>query len=85
MKVIITEFVRACSVGQHIKPDRSGEQGLLHPLKLPTRKRQSILLDWVLGVLEIIRNGLIFNAILVATDRTTRMVHLIPTSKNKKG
>ena len=84
MKVLITEFVRACRVCQHIKPDRRGEQGLLQPLKLPTRKWQSISLDWVLGLPEVIRNGLIFNAILVVTDRATRMVHLIPTSKNEK-
>ena len=82
-KTLVQEFVRACLTCQRIKPDRRGEQGLYRALPLPTRKWQSICIDWVLGLPVIVRNGQYFNAILTVTDRATRMVHLIPTSKSE--
>ena len=38
MKQLVAEFVRVCPTCQHVKHDRRGEQGLLQPLPLPTRK-----------------------------------------------
>ena len=40
-------------------------------------------MDWVVGLPELTRNGQLFNAILVVTDRATRMVHLIPTNAHE--
>ena len=72
MKQLVAEFVRVCPTCQHVKPDRRGEQGLLQPLPLPTRKWQSICMDWVLGLPEVTRNGKTFTAVLTVTDRATR-------------
>ena len=80
MKAIVAEFVRTCPECQRAKPDRRGEQGELHPLPLPTRKWQSISMDWVVALPSVMRNGQIFDAVLTVTDRATRMVHLIPTN-----
>ena len=40
-------------------------------------------MDWVVGLPEVTRNGQMFNAILVVTDRATRMCHLIATNKHE--
>ena len=82
-KTFVTEFCRACPTCQHVKADRRGEQGLFRPLQLPTRKWQSICMDWVVGLPEVTRNGRVYNAILTVTDRATRMCHLIPTVKSE--
>ena len=83
IKQLIAEFVRVCHTSHDVKLDRRGEQGLLQPLPLPTRKWQFICMDWVLGLPEVTRNGKTFTAVLTVTDRATRMVHFIPTCKNE--
>ena len=40
-------------------------------------------MDWVVGLPSELRYGQSFGAILVVTDRATKMVHLIPTSKTE--
>jgi transposase InsO family protein len=81
MRQLVAEFVKTCPTCQAVKPDRRGEQGLLQPLPLPTRKWQSICMDWVVGLPEVTRSSQTFNAVLTVTDRATRMVHFIPTNK----
>ena len=83
MKQLVAEFVHVCHTCQHVKPDCREKQCLLQPLPLPTRKWQSICIDWVLGPHEMTRNGSNFNAVLTVTDRATRMVHFVPTCKTE--
>ena len=83
MKSYVSDFVKICPACQKAKADRRGTQGLLQPLPLPTRKWQSISMDWVTGVEAVTRKGISYDAILTVTDRATRMVHLIPTTTNE--
>ena len=84
MKPLIEEFVRTCSVCQKAKADRRGTQGAIIPLPLLIRKWQSISLDWVVGIPDLLRNGVLHNAVLTVTDRASRMVNLIPTSSHEQ-
>ena len=83
MKFHTAQFVQSCDACQRTKPDRRAVQGLLAPLSLPTRKWQSISMDWVVGLPEETRNGVTYDAILVVTDRATKMSHLIPTNRHE--
>ena len=83
MKQLVAELVRVCPTCQNVKPDHRGEQGLLQPLPLPTRKWQYICMDWVLGLPDVTRSGQTFNAVLTVIDRTTRTVNLVPTCKTE--
>jgi len=80
--VLIAEFVQTCPLCQRIKPDRRATQGLLQPLPLPTRKWQSIAIDWVLGRPETWRKGVAYDSTLTVVDSATKMIHLLPTQKN---
>ena len=82
MKPLIGEFARTCPICQRIKPDRRPTQGLLLPLQFPTRKWQSIAIDWVLGLPETWRKGVAYDSILTVVDRATKMVDLLSTQKN---
>ena len=62
MKPFVEEFVRTCPVCQKANSDRRGTQGAIKPLPLPIRKWQSISLDWVVGLPDIIRHGVLHNA-----------------------
>ena len=84
MKPLVEEFVRTSPVCQQAKADRRGTQGAIQPLPLPTRKWQSISIDWVVVLPDLMRHGVLHNAVLTATDRATRMVHLIPTSRHEQ-
>ena len=82
MKPLIEEFVRTFPVCQKAKADRRGTQGTIKPLPLPIRKWQSISMDWVVGLPDLFRHGVLHNAVLTVTDRATRIVPLIPTSSH---
>jgi hypothetical protein len=56
---------------------------MLQTLPLPTRKWQSVSMGWVVGLPDVIRKGVEYNAVLTVTDRATRMCHLIPTVKKE--
>ena len=40
-------------------------------------------MDWVLGLPNMFREGKLYNAVLTVTDRATRIVHFIPTTKEE--
>lgn len=49
MKKGIQEFVAACTMCQHAKPDRVKYPGLLQPLPVPTRAWQTVSMDFTEG------------------------------------
>ncbi|MGV1089522.1 MAG: reverse transcriptase domain-containing protein, partial [Mycobacterium sp.] len=58
MKWYISEFVKICPTCQKVKADRRGIQGELQPLPVPTRKWQSISIDWVVGMPSVTRRDM---------------------------
>lgn len=49
MKSAVLQFVRACTVCQQAKPDRSRLPGLLQPLSVPSSAWQVVSMDFVEG------------------------------------
>ena len=83
MRRIVKSFVQACDLCQRTKAERQHKRGLLEPLTIPKRKWQSVSMDWVVGLPLVYRHGRDYDAVLVFTDRATKMVHLVPTSKTE--
>ena len=83
MRARVKEFCRTCDACQRVKADRRNQHGLLEPLSLPTRKWHSVSMDWVVGLPLVYRRGQEYDAVLVFTDRATKMVHLVPTSRHE--
>ena len=54
-------------------------RGLLQPLTIPTRKWQSVHMDWIVKLPPVVDQGRTYDQVLVFTDRATKMVHLVPT------
>jgi hypothetical protein len=51
--------------------------GLLHPLPIPTKPWQSILMDFIIDL--PLSQG--FDTILTVVDRSTKMAHFLPCLK----
>ena len=73
----IRKFIMSCDVCQRTKSAPSHSQSIC--LSFPPRKWHSISLDWIEGLPLTHSNH---DSILTVTDRATKMVHLIATSKS---
>ena len=78
MTADVREFVLDCPVfqiekGSHLKPG-----GQLQPLELPLRKRDRVVLDFVVGMPK--QEG--FDTILTVVDKATKMCHFLPCSES---
>ncbi|BDA51672.1 Transposon Tf2-9 polyprotein [Coccomyxa sp. Obi] len=71
------EYVRTCGACQRNKPLNVKKAGLLQPMPIPGRPWASVGIDFITH-LPMTKNG--HNAIFVAVDRCTKMVHLMPTT-----
>lgn len=71
----VVGIVSRCDVCQRIKPSTQAPAGLMQPLHVPSRKWQSISMDFVVGLPRTKKQH---NAIWVVVDRLTKMVHLVP-------
>lgn len=74
MKSSVRAFVRACSVCQQAKLDRSRYRGLLQPLAVPSCAWEIVSLDFVEG---LPRSGSV-NCILVVVGKFSKFAHFIP-------
>jgi hypothetical protein len=74
MKSAIHNYIRACTVCQQSKPDRTKQPGLLQPLPVPFSAWQVISMDFVEG---LPLSGS-FNCILVVADLLTKYAHFMP-------
>lgn len=72
----IKEYVRTCPQCQVNKPSHQSPLGLYQPLPVPTRKWESVSLDFVMGLPKTPRG---FDAIVVFVDRLTKMIRVAPT------
>ena len=77
---MVTHFVQTCDICVRAKTDHHLPRGQLEPITLPTQKWQSIAMDWVTGLPFQLDGSRLYDAILMVTDRATKMCHLIPTS-----
>ena len=72
----IKDFIRTCDTCQHTKIEKQRMHGLLTTLEIPACKWQSVSMDWM----DLPSyNGK--DAILVFTDRATKMVHICLTTR----
>ncbi len=73
----VQTYVRSCEACQRNKPLNVKKAGLHQPMPIPGRPWASVGIDFITH-LPMTRNG--HNAIFVAVDRCTKMVHLMPTT-----
>ena len=77
MKGNIRDYVRTYLVCQEVKSNNKTKAGLLKPLEIPIRKWVQVTTDLVTDLPKL--NG--FPAIVVFVDRTMKMVHFPPCTK----
>ena len=75
----IENWCKSCVSCQKAKPTRLGENGLLHPLEIPTFRFESISMDF-LTKLPLTKGNQ--DAILVIVDRLTKMAFFLPINEN---
>ena len=73
-------FVKGCALCFRTKTPRSSPPGFLKPLEVPARPWTDISIDYVTTLPACLRNGKIYEHILVVVDRLTKMRHLIPVT-----
>ena len=76
MKEDVLAFVKGCDLCQRNKPSNAKPLGLLHPLPVPSRRWESVSMDFIMQ-LPMTKNG--HDAILVFVDRLSKMAHFVPT------
>ncbi|KAG7663999.1 uncharacterized protein J8A68_002500 [[Candida] subhashii] len=74
----IRRYIKHCGICQAIKPRTQSGYGLLHPIKIPTKRWQSITMDFISGF----KNTDGKDQVLIVVDRLTKRAHFIPCSKN---
>lgn len=75
----VKSYVASCGICMASKSSTQAPIGLLHPLPVPTDKWDQISMDYVTG-LPVTKSK--HDAVLVITDRLTKMVILVPTTKD---
>lgn len=73
----IREYVKYCDSCQRVKASNKLPAGLLHPLQIPTRKWQSISMDFITGLPRSARGS---DAIWVVVDRLSKCAHFVATT-----
>lgn len=77
MRAEVKIFVERCRICQYAK-GKTQNTGMYHPLPIPNRPRDSISMDFILGLPKIARNH---DSILVVVDRFSKIAHCIPCFK----
>ena len=77
MAADVADYCRRCQKCQMTKRSSQSKATQLHPLAHPQRRWGSVSIDFVSG-LEMTARGM--DAIMSVTDRSTKMVHLVPLS-----
>ena len=84
MKDFVDNHILTCHPYQRVKSERESSRGKIQPLLIPERKWQAIHMDWVLGLPPWPPNVGTYDAVLTITDRATKMVHFVATSRTEK-
>ena len=77
MRADVKKAIAACLPCQSCKSRSGKPSGLLHPLRISTRKWTSWGIDWIV-VLPITKRG--YDSVLTVIDRCTKMIRLLPCS-----
>ena len=72
----VEDFLRTCDACQRNKVDTSVPAGLLQPLPIPSRRWESISMDFITDLPKTHKG---YDAILVVVDRLSKYAHFIPT------
>jgi len=72
----VEEYIKSCDVCQRSKSSTRQPAGLLQPLPIPTKRWQSISMDFIT---QLPTTYLGYDAIMVVVDRFSKMSHFIPT------
>jgi transposase InsO family protein len=75
----VREYVRTCDSCQRNKPTKLKPPGLLQPLPIPTRNRESVSMDFIVHLPKTASG---YDAIITVVDRFSKMAHFIPTHTN---
>ena len=75
----VEDFLRTCDACQRNKVDNSLPAGLLQPLPIPTRRWESISMDFIVDFPKT-NDG--HDSILVVVDRLSQYAHFIPTTES---
>jgi hypothetical protein len=73
----VEDFLRVCDACQRNKVDTSLPAGLLQPLPIPSRRWESISMDFITDLPKTVNGN---DAILVVVDRLSKYAHFIPTT-----
>ena len=73
----VRDYVKSCDVCQRMKAPRHKPYGLLAPLPQPEKPWQHVAMDFVGGLPPSIVRGKVYDAILVVTDRFSKMVRYL--------
>jgi hypothetical protein len=74
----VKEYVKTCSKCQRNKSTNQRPIGLLQPLPTPSQKWEQVTMDFITD-LPATKQG--YDSILTVVDRFTKMIHLIPCTK----
>ena len=72
----VRDYVLSCPACQRGKSDHRQLPGQLKPLEYPTKKWQHIAVDFIVALPRTVQGH---DAIMTVVDRSTKMVHLVPT------
>ena len=75
----VTEYVRSCRSCQYNKPLTGKPHGPLQPLPIPQEPWESVSIDFMVELPRTTRGN---DTLMVFVDRLTKMVHLVPTTKD---
>ena len=78
MTNVIEDYVRTCDICQRTKVLRKKPAGLLKPLPVPSRRWDSVTMDFMTDLPPCQT----YDAILVVVDRFTKMAHFVPCTKD---
>ena len=75
----VTQYIRECPSCQVMKPLSGKKHGPLMPLRISNNPWESVSIDFMVGLPPTTRG---VDTLMVFVDRLTKMVHLVPTTKN---
>jgi hypothetical protein len=77
LRADVRRFVKSCDACQRIKFSTHKSQGLLRPLPIPEKQWSEVTMDFIV---ELPTTAAGYDAILVFTDKLTKMVHFAATT-----
>ncbi len=79
MKQTVQQYIKSCKVCQQDKHRTTATNGLMMPHSVPNTRWHTISMDYIVALPDTATGN---NAILVVTDKLSKMSHFIPTNIN---